>query len=177
MERALIECEKVRDKHERLLKEMERLRQNPNAIISPGVLQQDKGELERLRDRLEKAQQVNQLLYNFLEKHTQSKFQRGDATELEAGRLAKELEKAQLHLAKQQESNEATRIEFDRMSAELNRVLERLERAEAEKEALRQSARMMEQQNQRMQSGGNMDQNLRRMDQEIKQLTVERYFI
>lgn len=189
MERAHIECEKIRDKYEKLIKEQERLRQlgpSPSAAVSPGPQQQqqqqpqplqpntippqtpaERAENDRLRDRLEKALQVNQLLYNFLEKHTQNQFQTRDATELEAGRLAKELEKAQMHLAKQQETNESTRIEFERMSAELNRFQERLERSESEKEALRQQMRMGPQSKQ-------IEQAMMKLDQEAKQLTVER---
>lgn len=185
MERAHIECEKIRDKYEKLIKEQERLRQlgpSASAAVSPGPLQQplplqpntippqtpaERAENDRLRDRLEKALQVNQLLYNFLEKHTQNQFQTRDATELEAGRLAKELEKAQMHLAKQQETNESTRIEFERMSAELNRFQERLERSESEKEALRQQMRMGPQSKQ-------IEQAMMKLDQEAKQLTVER---
>ena len=172
MERAHIECEKVRDKHEKLIKEAERMRQSTNAI-SPGVINpSDRAEVDRLRDRLEKALQVNQLLYNFLEKHTQNQFQTRDATELEAGRLAKELEKAQLHLAKQQEANESTRIEFERMSAELNRFHERLERSEAEKESLKQSTKMYEKQTTQ---SGQIKETMMRLEAESKQLTVERY--
>lgn len=186
MERAHIECEKIRDKYEKLIKEQERLRQlgpSASAAVSPGPPQQpppslqpntippqtpaERAENDRLRDRLEKALQVNQLLYNFLEKHTQNQFQTRDATELEAGRLAKELEKAQMHLAKQQETNESTRIEFERMSAELNRFQERLERSESEKEALRQQMRMGPQSKQ-------IEQAMMKLDQEAKQLTVER---
>lgn len=171
MERAHIECEKVRDKHEKLIKEAERMRTNTNAI-SPGVVNpSDRAEVDRLRDRLEKALQVNQLLYNFLEKHTQNQFQTRDATELEAGRLAKELEKAQLHLAKQQEANESTRIEFERMSAELSRFHERLERSEAEKESLKQSAKMFEKQNMHQ---GQIKETIMKLEAESKQLTVER---
>lgn len=171
MERAHIECEKVRDKHEKLIKEAERMRTNTNAI-SPGVVNpSDRAEVDRLRDRLEKALQVNQLLYNFLEKHVQNQFQTRDATELEAGRLAKELEKAQLHLAKQQEANESTRIEFERMSAELSRFHERLERSEAEKEALKQSSKMFEKQNVHQ---GQIKETMMKLEAESKQLTVER---
>lgn len=151
----------------------------PNAIspsAGPGALPQtaaERSENERLRDRLEKALQVNQLLYNFLEKHTQNQFQTRDATELEAGRLAKELEKAQMHLAKQQEANESTRIEFERMSAELNRLQERLERSEAEKEALKQQGHGGSRQN--MQAQQHIEKNLLKLEAETKQLTVERY--
>lgn len=175
LERAHIECEKVRDRHEKLIKEAERMRQlGPNAkpnAISPGAnsLPQnpaERSENERLRDRLEKALQVNQLLYNFLEKHTQNQFQTRDATDLEAGRLAKELEKAQMHLAKQQEANESTRIEFERMSAELNRYQERLERSEAEREALKS-------QRQNMQSH-QVEKNIMKLETDAKQLALER---
>lgn len=183
LERAHIECEKVRDKYEKLVIDAERaqkLGHSPNAI-SPGPLQQqqpttippqtaaDRTENERLRDRLEKALQVNQLLYNFLEKHTQNQFQTRDATELEAGRLAKELEKAQMHLAKQQETNESTRIEFERMSAELNRFQERADRAEQEKEALRQQIRLNNPQSKQF------EQAMMKMDQDSKKLAAERY--
>lgn len=173
MERAHIECEKVRDKHEKLIKDAERMRTNTNTnAISPGVVNpSDRAEVDRLRDRLEKALQVNQLLYNFLEKHTQNQFQTRDATELEAGRLAKELEKAQLHLAKQQEANESTRIEFERMSAELSRFHERLERSEAEKESLKQSSKMFEKQNMHQ---GQIKETIMKLEAESKQLTVER---
>lgn len=178
MERAHIECEKVRDRHEKLIKEAERMRQlGPNAkpnAISPSTANAlssqspaERSENERLRDRLEKALQVNQLLYNFLEKHTQNQFGTRDATELEAGRLAKELEKAQMHLAKQQEANESTRIEFERMSAELNRYQERLERSETEKEALKQSTR----QNAQAQE---IQKNIMKLETESKQLSLER---
>lgn len=178
LERAHIECEKVRDRYEKAIKEAERTRQlgpgaKPNAI-SPGAVPAlppqtpaERNENERLRDRLEKALQVNQLLYNFLEKHTQNQFQTRDATELEAGRLAKELEKAQCHLAKQQEANESTRIEFERMSAELNRLQERLERTEAEKEALKQGTR------QNMQTQ-HIEKNLMKLEADAKQLSIER---
>lgn len=178
LERAHIECEKVRDRHEKLIKEAERMRQlGPNAkpsnAISPSTtnaLSQspaERSENERLRDRLEKALQVNQLLYNFLEKHTQNQFGTRDATELEAGRLAKELEKAQMHLAKQQEANESTRIEFERMSAELNRYQERLERSEAERETLKQSTKHNAQ-------AQEMQKNIAKLDTEAKQLAAER---
>lgn len=183
MERAHIECEKIRDKHEKLIKEAERQRQLGHSPIalSPGPQQPqtippqtpaERAENDRLRDRLEKALQVNQLLYNFLEKHTQNQFQTRDATELEAGRLAKELEKAQMHLAKQQETNESTRIEFERMSAELNRFQERLERSEAEKEQLRQQLRMNPQQNRQQ-----IEQAMMKLDQDAKKLTVERWVL
>lgn len=185
LERAHIECEKVRDKHEKLIKEADRLRMNANALspsahtnpssatrgdvaLSPA----EKAENDRLRERLDKALQVNQLLYNFLEKHVQNQFQSRDATELEAGRLAKELEKAQMHLAKQQESNEATRIEFERMSAELQRIHDKLERAEAEKESLRQQAKMLE--NRGSQQSSQVEKNLIKLEGDCKQLTVER---
>lgn len=171
LERAHIECEKVRDKHEKLIKDAERMRTNPNAI-SPAVLNpSDRAEVDRLRDRLEKALQVNQLLYNFLEKHVQNQFQTRDATELEAGRLAKELEKAQLHLAKQQETSESTRIEFERMSAEINRYHELLERSEAEKEQLKHSAKLMEKQSAH---SGQIEKSIMKLEAEAKQLTVER---
>lgn len=133
----------------------------------------DRAEVDRIRDRLEKALQVNQLLYKFLEKNVQNQFQTRDATELEAGRLAKELEKAQLHLAKQQETSESTRIEFERMSAELNRIHERLERSEAEKEAMRQQLTKTAQNGQ----GGNtaqLQQALHRLEADSKQLTLEK---
>lgn len=142
--------------------------QQPPQTIPPQT-PAERAENDRLRDRLEKALQVNQLLYNFLEKHTQNQFQTRDATELEAGRLAKELEKAQMHLAKQQETNESTRIEFERMSAELNRFQERLERSEAEKEQLRQQLRMNPQQNRQQ-----IEQAMMKLDQDAKKLTVER---
>lgn len=178
MERAHIECEKVRDKHEKLIKQAELMRQNlgqATNAISPGVINpSDRAEVDRLRDRLEKALQVNQLLYNFLEKHVQNQFQTRDATELEAGRLAKELEKAQLHLAKQQEANESTRIEFERMSAELNRFHERLERSEAEKEALKQSAKMLDKQSSH---AGQIEKTMQRLEAESKQLTIERFVL
>lgn len=181
LERAHIECEKVRDKHEKLIKQAEHMRQNlggqPTATsaISPGVVNpSDRAEVDRIRDRLEKALQVNQLLYNFLEKHVQNQFQTRDATELEAGRLAKELEKAQLHLAKQQEANESTRIEFERMSAELNRFHERLERSEAEKEALKQAAKMGDKQSSH---NGQVQQTLHRLEAESKQLMAEKYVV
>lgn len=150
----------------------------PNAIspsAGPAALPQtaaERSENERLRDRLEKALQVNQLLYNFLEKHTQNQFQTRDATELEAGRLAKELEKAQKHLAKQQEANESTRIEFERMSAELNRLQERLERSESEKEALK-AGHGSNRQN--IQAQQQIEKNLLKLEAETKQLTIERY--
>lgn len=150
----------------------------PNAIspsAAPGALPQtaaERSENERLRDRLEKALQVNQLLYNFLEKHTQNQFQTRDATELEAGRLAKELEKAQKHLAKQQEANESTRIEFERMSAELNRLQERLERSESEKEALKLGHGGSRQ---NLQAQQQIEKNLLKLEAETKQLTNERY--
>jgi len=94
-----------------------------------------------------------------------------DATELEAGRLAKELEKAQMHLAKQQENTESTRIEFERMGAELGRLHDRLEKAEAEREALRQSSR-----------GGaaaaaphpQLEKHAQKLESDVKQLAVER---
>lgn len=177
MERAHIECEKVRDKHEKLIKQAEQMRSNlgqtTSNAISPGVTTNpaDRAEVDRIRDRLEKALQVNQLLYNFLEKHVQNQFQTRDATELEAGRLAKELEKAQLHLAKQQEANESTRIEFERMSAELNRFHERLERAESEKEALKAAAKMSDKHSVQT---GQIQQTMHRLEAESKQLTVER---
>ena len=155
---------------------MRQLGHSTNAISPGGGVQHmqpqnpgDRAENDRLRDRLEKALQVNQLLYNFLEKHTQNQFQTRDATELEAGRLAKELEKAQMHLAKQQEANESTRIEFERMSAELSRVHERLERAEAEKESLKQSMSH----NQRGPSQ-QIEQQMRKLDADAKQLSIER---
>lgn len=189
LERAHIECEKVRDKHEKLIKQAEQMRHNlgqaTTSAISPGVVNpshpsqpshpshpSDRAEVDRIRDRLEKALQVNQLLYNFLEKHVQNQFQTRDATELEAGRLAKELEKAQLHLAKQQEANESTRIEFERMSAELNRFHERLERSEAEKEALKQAVKMGDKQTPH---NGQMQQTLHRLEAESKQLLTEKY--
>jgi hypothetical protein len=70
MERAHIEYEKIRDKHEKLLKEMERLRQNQNHnpnvntvntnSLSPSAINPaDKTELDRIRTQLEKALQVN----------------------------------------------------------------------------------------------------------------------
>lgn len=177
LERAHIECEKVRDRHEKLIKEAERQRQlgpgakqnaiSPSASSTLSTNPAERSENERLRDRLEKALQVNQLLYNFLEKHTQNQFQTRDATELEAGRLAKELEKAQMHLAKQQEQNESTRIEFERMSSELSRFQERLERAESEKEALKQSTR------QNMQAQ-HIEKNIMKLEADAKQLSVER---
>lgn len=150
---------------------MRQLGHNPN-VISPGsqnLTPAERSENERLRDRLEKALQVNQLLYNFLEKHTQNQFQTRDATELEAGRLAKELEKAQMHLAKQQEANESTRIEFERMSAELNRLQDRLERSEAEKEALKQRGGMFDKQNIQQ-----IEKNIMKLEADAKQLTMER---
>lgn len=176
LERAHIECEKVRDRHEKLIKEAERMRQlGPNAkpnAISPSAnsLPQnpaERSENERLRDRLEKALQVNQLLYNFLEKHTQNQFQTRDASDLESGRLTKELEKAQMHLAKQQEANESTRIEFERMSAELNRYQERLERSETEREALKQQRSNMQ--------SHQVEKNIMKLETDAKQLALERY--
>lgn len=140
----------------------------PQAIPIPPQTAAERSENQIIRDRLEKALQVNQLLYNFLEKHTQNQFQTRDATELEAGRLAKELEKAQSHLAKQQDTNESTRIEFERMSAELNRYQERAERAEQEKEALRQQTRMNNPQSKQF------EQAMMKMDQESKKLSAER---
>lgn len=145
----------------------------PNAI-SPGAnalptTPAERSENERLRDRLEKALQVNQLLYNFLEKHTQNQFQTRDATDLEAGRLAKELEKAQMHLAKQQEANESTRIEFERMSAELNRYQERLERSEAEREALKSQRSNMQ--------SHQVEKSIMKLETDAKQLAIERYLL
>jgi hypothetical protein len=71
MERAHIEYEKVRDKHEKLLKEYERLRQlsqqnpnmnvvNTNALSPSAPHPADKTEIERIRTQLEKALQVRQ---------------------------------------------------------------------------------------------------------------------
>lgn len=147
---------------------------NTNAINSGVVNPSDRAEADRLRERLEKALEVNQLLYLFVEKHVQNQFQTRDATELEAGRLAKELEKAQLHLAKQQEANESTRIEFERMSAELSRFHERLERSEAEKESLKQSAKMFEKQNMHQ---GQIKETIMKLENESKQLSMERFVV
>lgn len=97
-------------------------------------------------------------------------FKQRDATELEAGRLAKELEKAQIHLTKHQEAAESTRIEFERMSAELSRVLEKLERSEAEKDNMKQSLKSVEK-NQQEKS----DKNLVAIEAETRQLATERY--
>lgn len=96
---------------------------------------------------------------------------------MEAGRLAKELEKAQIHMTKQQEAYESTRIEFERMSAELNRVLELLEKSEAEKEQLRHNAKVYESQGahqQQQQQPQQNDKGLRKLEGDCKQLTAER---
>lgn len=161
LERAHIEREKARDKHEKLLKEVDRLRLQQSSV-SPGepvrasassssmmsISAGERQEIDRLRDRLEKALQSR------------------DATELEAGRLAKELEKAQMHLAKQQENTESTRIEFERMGAELGRLHDRLEKSESEKETLRSSATR----------GGNpqIEKHVQKLESDIKQLAMER---
>jgi hypothetical protein len=97
--------------------------------------------------------------------------QQRDATELEAGRLAKELEKAQIHMTKQQEAYESTRIEFERMSAELNRVLELLEKSEADKEAMRHNAKVYEK---RDMHAGQIEKNMMKLESDAKQLTTER---
>lgn len=90
---------------------------------------------------------------------------------MEAGRLAKELEKAQLHLAKQQEAFEANRIEYERMSSELSRIIEKLEKAEAEKDAMRQNAKVYEK---RDMHAGQIEKNMMKLEADAKQLTVER---
>jgi chromosome segregation ATPase len=93
---------------------------------------------------------------------------------MEAGRLAKELEKAQIHMTKQQEAYESTRIEFERMSAELNRVLELLEKSEAEKEQLRHNAKVYESQGGAAHANQNNDKAGRKLEADCKQLTAER---
>lgn len=91
---------------------------------------------------------------------------------MEAGRLAKELEKAQIHLAKHQEAAESTRIEFERMSAELSRVMDKLEKSDVEKESLKQAVKILEQ-NQSHQSHN--EKQFSNIQAEIHQLSVERY--
>lgn len=98
--------------------------------------------------------------------------QQRDATELEAGRLAKELEKAQIHLAKHQEAAESTRIEFERMSAELSRVMEKLEKNEGEKEHLKQAVKMFEQSHNQQSHNEKQFSNIQA---DLHQLSVERY--
>ena len=73
LERTHIEYEKLRDKFERVVKEMERMRQNPSAVntispsqtmVQPAAINlnpADRGEIERLRERLEKTLQVRSL--------------------------------------------------------------------------------------------------------------------
>ena len=83
--------------------------------------------------------------------------------------MTKELEKAQMHLAKQQEANESTRIEFERMSAELNRYQERLERSEAEREALKSQRGSLQ--------SHQVEKNIMKLETDAKQLALERYVL
>lgn len=123
-----------------------------------------------MRDGLDKALQVNFGIQFEMTLKILSQQQR-DATEMEAGRLAKELEKAQIHLAKHQEAAESTRIEFERMSAELSRVMDKLEKSEGEKDGLKQAVKMFEQ-NQNQQSHN--EKQFSSIQAEIHQLSVER---
>lgn len=83
--------------------------------------------------------------------------------------MAKELEKAQIHLAKHQEAAESTRIEFERMSAELSRVMDKLEKSESDKDSLKQAVKVFEQN----QTATNEKQ-FSNIQAEIHQLSVER---
>lgn len=83
--------------------------------------------------------------------------------------MAKELEKAQIHLAKHQEAAESTRIEFERMSAELGRVMDKLEKSESDKDSLKQAVKVFEQ-NQTV----NNEKQFSNIQAEIHQLSVER---
>ncbi|KAG5882397.1 hypothetical protein JTB14_020537 [Gonioctena quinquepunctata] len=148
LERAVIECEKLRDRYEKLKihaekleKENERLRseftqvERRQTLASDKVRNDERVEIERLKEKLEKA------------------FQARDATELEAGRLAQELEKSQQHLANALQTNEATKIEFERMANELARMHERIERDQLDWKTMEQERDVLRAELQQIRTG------------------------
>lgn len=95
LERAVIELEKLRDRYEKLKAQCEKMEKDSEKIRMEAAQQErrqvlaadkvrndERLEIERLKDKLEKMIQAR------------------NATEMEAGRLAQELEKSQLHLTK-----------------------------------------------------------------------------
>lgn len=166
LERAVIECEKLRDRHEKfklqmdkLEKENEKLKvdlaqsERRHTLAADKVRSDERLETERLKERLEKAIQAR------------------DATELEAGRLAQELEKSQLHLAKALETNEATKIEFERMASELTRMHERVEREQIEWKTLEQERDVLRAELQQMRNG--YDAQRRNLDHRAQETMVK----
>lgn len=176
LERAVIECEKLRDRYEKLKmqtekveKDNEKLRmelaqaERRQTLAADKVRNDERLEIERLKEKLDKAIQAR------------------DATEMEAGRLAQELEKSQLHLTKALETNEATKIEFERMATELARMHERLERdkldwktMEQERDVLRAELQQVRSNLERRTVDHRTQETLIKLQQELAQANRER---
>lgn len=122
-------------------------------LAADKVRNDERLEVERLKDKLEKAIQAR------------------NATELEAGRLAQELEKSQMHLTKALETNEATKIEFERMASELARMHERLERDKLDWKTMEQERDVLRAELQQVRSG--LDTQRRTLDHRTQETLIK----